>query len=62
MTEARLAGGSQFGLEGFTASIIRSTAAGESASEALRQLIHSLRERQNDKLNDDATILVIEWR
>ncbi|MGW8885874.1 PP2C family protein-serine/threonine phosphatase [Streptomyces sp. NPDC055749] len=62
VTEARLAGGPQFGLEGFTAHIIRATAAGESASEALRQLIHSIRERQNDKLNDDATILMIEWR
>ncbi|MFF1922052.1 PP2C family protein-serine/threonine phosphatase [Streptomyces sp. NPDC058221] len=62
VTEARLADGPQFGLEGFTASIIRATAAGEPASEALRQLIHSIRERQNDKLNDDATILMIEWR
>ncbi|MEV7405353.1 PP2C family protein-serine/threonine phosphatase [Streptomyces sp. NPDC091267] len=62
VTEARLAGGSQFGLEGFTASIIRATAAGEPASEALRQLIHSIRARQNDKLTDDATILMIEWR
>lgn len=62
VTEARLAGGPQFGLEGFTASIIRATAAGETASEALRQLIHSIRKRQNDKLNDDATILMIEWR
>ncbi|MET7369125.1 PP2C family protein-serine/threonine phosphatase [Streptomyces sp. NPDC005566] len=62
VTEARLAGGSQFGLEGFTASIIRATAAGETASEALRQLIHSIREHQDDKLNDDATILMIEWR
>ncbi|MFB8025572.1 PP2C family protein-serine/threonine phosphatase [Streptomyces sp. NPDC056465] len=62
VTEARLAGGSQFGLSGFTTSIIRATAAGELASEALRQLIHSILEHQNDRLNDDATILMIEWR
>ncbi|MFH9613592.1 PP2C family protein-serine/threonine phosphatase [Streptomyces pratensis] len=62
VTEARLAGGSQFGLAGFTTSIIRATAAGELASEALRQLIHSILEHQNDKLDDDATILMIEWR
>ncbi|MFD0019830.1 PP2C family protein-serine/threonine phosphatase [Streptomyces sp. NPDC058382] len=61
VTEARLAGGSEFGLKGFTASIIRATAAGEPASEALRQLIHSIRESQKDRLNDDATILMIEW-
>ncbi|MFE2020044.1 SpoIIE family protein phosphatase [Streptomyces sp. NPDC059499] len=31
VTEARLASGPQFGLEGFTASIIRATAVGETA-------------------------------
>ncbi|MGW1813905.1 PP2C family protein-serine/threonine phosphatase [Streptomyces sp. NPDC002125] len=62
VTEARAAGGPQFGLDGFTASIIRATAAGELAAEALRQLIHSILERQNDQLNDDATILMLEWR
>ncbi|MFE5240345.1 MULTISPECIES: PP2C family protein-serine/threonine phosphatase [unclassified Streptomyces] len=62
VTEARLASGSQFGLAGFTASIIRATAAGELASEALRQLIHSILAHQNDQLKDDATILMIEWR
>lgn len=62
VTEARLAGGAQFGLSGFTTSIIRATAAGELASEALRQLIHSLLEHQRERLNDDATILMLEWR
>ncbi|MFJ8887047.1 PP2C family protein-serine/threonine phosphatase [Streptomyces sp. NPDC102402] len=61
VTEARLPSGSHFGLAGFTSSIIRATAAGELASEALRQLIHSILEHQNDRLNDDATILMIEW-
>ncbi|WP_328722343.1 serine/threonine-protein phosphatase [Streptomyces sp. NBC_00247] len=62
VTEARLDGGSQFGLSGFTTSIIRATAVGELAPEALRQLIHSILEHQNDELADDATILMIEWR
>lgn len=62
VTEAWMPGGSQFGLDGFTTSIIRATAAGELASEALRQLIHALLDHQNDKLTDDATILMIEWR
>ncbi|MGW0856327.1 PP2C family protein-serine/threonine phosphatase [Streptomyces sp. NPDC002690] len=62
VTEARLASGSEFGLAGFTTSIIRATAVGELAPEALRQLIHSILEHQNDELADDATILLIEWR
>ncbi len=61
VTEARMAGGAQFGLEGFTDSIIRATAAGELAAEALRQLMHSILEHQDDTLKDDATILLIEW-
>lgn len=61
VTEARMAGGAQFGLEGFTDSIIRATAAGELAAEALRQLIHSILEHQDNTLKDDATILLIEW-
>ncbi|MFG2892467.1 PP2C family protein-serine/threonine phosphatase [Streptomyces sp. NPDC048248] len=61
VTEARTAGGAQFGLEGFTDSIIRATAAGELAAEALRQLMHSILEHQDDTLRDDATILLIEW-
>ncbi|KUL35597.1 serine/threonine protein phosphatase [Streptomyces sp. NRRL F-4489] len=60
VTESRMAGG-PLGLEGFTASIIRATAAGELPAEALRRLIHSLVEQQNDVLRDDATILLIEW-
>ncbi|MFJ5290835.1 MULTISPECIES: PP2C family protein-serine/threonine phosphatase [unclassified Streptomyces] len=62
VTEARIADGAEFGLSGFTGSIIRATSAGELASEALRQLIHSILERQSDTLRDDATILLIEWR
>ncbi|MEU8995003.1 PP2C family protein-serine/threonine phosphatase [Streptomyces caniferus] len=62
VTEARTAGGGRFGLAGFTDSIIRATAAGELASEALRQLIHAILESRNGRLSDDATILLIEWR
>lgn len=61
VTEARMADGTQFGLNRFTASIIRATAAGEPASEALRQLIHSIRDDQHDRLSDDATIMMLEW-
>lgn len=62
VTEARVEGGAQLGLERFTDSIIRATAAGELAPEALRRLIHSILDRQRNQLRDDATILLIEWR
>ncbi|MGW4538507.1 hypothetical protein ACWHLZ_01835 [Streptomyces chartreusis] len=42
--------------------IIRSTAAGQSAPEALRLLIHAVLEYRHDKLGDDATILMVEWQ
>ncbi|WP_030571825.1 PP2C family protein-serine/threonine phosphatase [Streptomyces aureocirculatus] len=61
VTELRTGGGAQFGLERFTDSIIRATAAGESAPEALRQLIHSILDRQGNQLRDDATLLLLEW-
>ncbi|MEV2251697.1 PP2C family protein-serine/threonine phosphatase [Streptomyces sp. NPDC050147] len=62
VTELRTGGGAQFGLERFTDSIIRATAAGEPAPEALRQLIHSILDRQDNQLRDDATLLLLEWR
>lgn len=62
VTEARTAGGGRFGLAGFTDSIIRATAVGELASEALRQLIHVILESRHGGLSDDATILLLEWQ
>ncbi|MFE1884442.1 PP2C family protein-serine/threonine phosphatase [Streptomyces diastatochromogenes] len=54
--------GEEFGLERFTDYIIRSTAAGQSAPEALRLLIHAILEHRHNKLSDDATILMFEWQ
>ncbi|MEV7192600.1 PP2C family protein-serine/threonine phosphatase [Streptomyces sp. NPDC093510] len=62
VTEARLADGSEFGLERFADSIIRASAAGEVAAEALRRLIHSILDSQPNRLRDDATILMFEWQ
>lgn len=61
VTEARVDSGAQLGLERFTDSIIRATASGKLAPEALRVLIHSILDRQQNQLRDDATILLIEW-
>ncbi|MER7790482.1 PP2C family protein-serine/threonine phosphatase [Streptomyces sp. NPDC097640] len=62
VVEARDEGGEQFGLERFTDYIIRSTAAGHTASEVLRLLIHAILDQRKNELSDDATILMIEWQ
>ncbi|WP_329150248.1 serine/threonine-protein phosphatase [Streptomyces niveus] len=62
VTEARLANGPRFGLEHFSDYIIRATASGQVASETLRRLTRSIMDHHDEALNDDATILLIEWR
>ncbi|WAP55683.1 PP2C family protein-serine/threonine phosphatase [Streptomyces sp. S465] len=61
VVESRDEGGEQFGLERFADHIIRSTAAGQSAPEVLRLLIHAILDHRHRELSDDATILMIEW-
>ncbi|MFD5453018.1 PP2C family protein-serine/threonine phosphatase [Streptomyces sp. NPDC003470] len=62
VVESRDEAGEEFGLERFTDYIIRSTAAGQSAPEVLRLLIHAILEHQHNELSDDATILMFEWQ
>ncbi|NUQ99410.1 MAG: serine/threonine-protein phosphatase [Streptomyces sp.] len=62
VVDSRNEKGEEFGLERFTDYIIRSTAAGQSAPEVLRLLIHSVLEHRHNKLDDDATILMFEWQ
>jgi hypothetical protein len=62
VVEARDEDGAEFGLDKFTDFIIRSSAAGERPAEVLRLLMHSTLEHQPNKLRDDATILLFEWR
>jgi hypothetical protein len=62
VTEARTRDGGLFGLERFTDSVIRATAGGELPPEVLRRLIHSIVESESDHLQDDATIILFEWR
>jgi hypothetical protein len=61
VVEARR-GGDEFGLARFTDFIIRSAAAGQRPAEILRLLMHDILDHHNGKLNDDATILLIEWQ
>lgn len=62
VVEARDADGAEFGLGRFTDFIIRSDAAGERPAEVLRLLIHAILDYQRNRLRDDATILLFEWR
>ncbi|MFG3281377.1 PP2C family protein-serine/threonine phosphatase [Streptomyces sp. NPDC048111] len=61
VTEARTAGGGEYGMDRFTDSIILATAAGELAAESLRRLIHAILDSGDSDLRDDATMLLIEW-
>ncbi|MGW2157595.1 PP2C family protein-serine/threonine phosphatase [Nonomuraea sp. NPDC001699] len=54
--------GQPFGLERFIDFIVRHEADGTSAPETLRRLIHSILQHQHGRLQDDATVLMVEWR
>ncbi|WP_442816910.1 PP2C family protein-serine/threonine phosphatase [Streptomyces sp. NBC_01445] len=62
VTEARTADGGEFGLERFADYVVRAAATGELAPETLRRLIHAILDSQENRLRDDATILMLEWR
>ncbi|TXS33695.1 PP2C family protein-serine/threonine phosphatase [Streptomyces sp. gb1(2016)] len=62
VVESRNEEGEEFGLDRFTDYIIQTTAAGQSAPEALRLLIDAILEHRRNQLSDDATILMFEWQ
>ncbi|MFJ8643165.1 MULTISPECIES: PP2C family protein-serine/threonine phosphatase [unclassified Streptomyces] len=62
VVESRNEEGEEFGLDRFTDYIIQTTAAGQSAPEALRLLIDAILEHRRNELSDDATILMFEWQ
>lgn len=62
VTEARTMDGGEIGLERFADYVARAAAAGELASETLRRLIQAILDAQENRLRDDATILMFEWR
>jgi serine phosphatase RsbU (regulator of sigma subunit) len=61
VTDARSAGGERFGEDRLIDFVVRATAAGERAPEALRRLIHAILDHPSGHLRDDATILLAEW-
>ncbi|GIH72550.1 PP2C family protein-serine/threonine phosphatase [Sphaerimonospora thailandensis] len=62
IVEARNPEGEPFGIERFTSFVIRREADGVSAPETVRRLIHSVLDHQHGVLQDDATMLLVEWR
>lgn len=62
IVEARSPEGEPFGMDRFIRFIIRHEADGVSAPETVRRLIQSVLEHQRGVLQDDATVLLVEWR
>ncbi|SMD25816.1 PP2C family protein-serine/threonine phosphatase [Kibdelosporangium aridum] len=62
IVEARDHSGKQFGLHRFADFVVRREADGLSAPETLRRLMHEILAYQRGRLQDDATVLLVEWR
>ncbi|HEX4815476.1 MAG TPA: GAF domain-containing SpoIIE family protein phosphatase [Nonomuraea sp.] len=60
--EAQSPDGELFGLERFVDFVVRQEADGVSAPETLRRLIQAILRHQDGRLQDDATVLTVEWR
>jgi hypothetical protein len=61
VTEGRSADGTPFGLGRLSDFIIRHSNDGISAPETMRRLNHAISEYQRGRLQDDATIVLVEW-
>jgi anti-anti-sigma factor len=61
ITEARDAAGRFFGLSRLLDLAERHSAAGLPAPETLRRLAHAVLDHQQGRLDDDATLVIVEW-
>jgi hypothetical protein len=61
IVEARDPRKREFGLDRFIDFIIRHEADGLPVPETLRRLVHSILEHHEGRLDDDATVLLLEW-
>lgn len=62
LVEARLDNGEFFGVDGVADYVTRASASGATVPETMRRLIHSILDRHSGDLQDDATLLLLEWR
>ena len=60
--EARAADGTFFGVERLIDMLSRTAASATPAPETMRRLLHAILDHQEGELQDDATIVVVEWR
>ncbi|MFJ8982477.1 PP2C family protein-serine/threonine phosphatase [Streptomyces sp. NPDC102282] len=61
ITETHDPGGQEFGLDRFMDFVIHHNAAGMPVPETLRRLIHSILDYHQGRLQDDATVVFLEW-
>jgi serine/threonine protein phosphatase PrpC len=62
VTEARSPDGEFFGVPRLVDLLVRNFAGGLPAAETMRRVVRALLEHQQDRLSDDATLLLAEWR
>jgi len=62
VTEARAATGEEFSADRLADLLVRSAAAGLSPAETVRRLIRAVLDHQNDRLQDDATMVLVCWQ
>ncbi len=62
VVEARSAEGEFFGVDRLVDMVSRTSAAATPAPETMRRLLHAILDHQEGELQDDATIVVVEWR
>jgi serine phosphatase RsbU (regulator of sigma subunit) len=60
--EARSPAGEQFGVDRLTDFTIKAIADQLPPPETTRRLVHAILDYQDDRLQDDATVLLVEWR
>jgi hypothetical protein len=62
IVEARSPAGELFGVERLVDLLVRNYAAALPAPETMRRVVRALLEHQEGQLDDDATMLLVEWR